>query len=132
MGRKKKPLNELRDGELTRRLDKAFSLFIRQRDTDGNGEGVCSTCGKFGHYSTMDAGHFISRRFTNLRWDERNVHLQCKYCNGYGNGEQFKMARYIDTKYGKGTADLLHELRHKKEPPTKIDKIKMIIKYERK
>jgi hypothetical protein len=44
------------------------------------------------------------------RFDERNAHLQCIYCNDVKSGEQYKMSIYIDKKYGVGTAKLLEDL----------------------
>lgn len=125
-----KPLNKLTDAQLTKKLDKLFSLYIRQRDSDEDGYGNCATCGKNGHYKEMDCGHFIPRGYHSLRWDERNSVLQCAKCNRYRAGEQYLMAQYIDNKYGKGTADLLNELRFKKEAPRRLEKIAMIEKYK--
>ena len=33
-----------------------------------------------------------------------NVKPQCKRCNGFRSGEQFKFARHLDEEYGPGTA----------------------------
>ena len=41
------------------------------------------------------------------RWDETNVHLQCVQCNSFKAGKQYEMGKYIDKKYGEGTADKL-------------------------
>lgn len=86
-------------------LDKAFSLFIRERDTDAQGYGRCCTCGKTIHLKEGHCGHFISRRHLATRWDEENCALQCAGCNLFNQGRQFEFSRYIDKKYGQGTAD---------------------------
>ena len=39
-----------------------------------------------------------------------NVRPQCKSCNGFRSGEQFKFARELDLKYGEGTAMELEQL----------------------
>jgi len=47
----------------------------------------------------MDAGHFIGRRIQVLRYDERNVQPQCRYCNRfglYGQGEQYLFSQALD------------------------------------
>lgn len=71
------------------KLDKEFSLYIRQR-TAVNGKVTCFTCGKVDQWQNMDCGHFMSRRHYATRWDEDNCQVQCKGCNGFRNGEQFK------------------------------------------
>ena len=100
---------------LKAKLDTVFSLYIRKRDSEEDGEGrvgQCITCDQFIPASgqrTGQAGHFISRRYNATRFDERNVHLQCARCNMWGAGEQYKYSIAIDRKYGVGTAEHLHQ-----------------------
>jgi len=68
---------------LIKRVDEAFSLFIRGRDGYR-----CFTCGKtkaiaslFG--MSIQAGHLFSRTNYSTRWDELNTHAQCSGCNSY-------------------------------------------------
>lgn len=89
------------------KLDKAFSLWIRLRDSDDTGHCKCVTCGKIMHYRDAHCGHFISRRHKATRWNEQNCSSQCPYCNTYCQGKQFEFSREIDRRYGKGTADKL-------------------------
>ena len=81
------------------KADKYFSLFIRERDKDK----PCITCGKI--TQEKDCGHFISRRFESVRFDEKNAHGQCIKCNRFQYGNQFQHGVNIDVKYGKGTAE---------------------------
>lgn len=92
---------------LVKKADKAFSEYIRQRYADRNGNVECFTCGKVDHWKSMDAGHFVSRKQYSTRWDEQNVQVQCKSCNIFRYGEQYKFGVQLDAKYGRGTADLL-------------------------
>ena len=87
---------------LTKKLDTVFSLYIRQRDSDENGNGKCCTCPHFAHYKTMDNGHGVTRGDRSTRWDERNAMLQCKRCNMRG-GEQAIFAKVCDERFGEGT-----------------------------
>lgn len=57
---------------LIRNLDTAFSEVILKRDK------CCVLCGKTEH---LAAGHLISRACYAVRWDERNVFVQCRGCN---------------------------------------------------
>ena len=88
------------------KADKYFSMYIRVRDSK---DGICKciTCGTLDSIKNMDAGHFISRRFEATRYDEKNVHAQCRKCNRFQNGNQYEHGIAIDKKYGEGTS---HEL----------------------
>jgi hypothetical protein len=94
---------------LIRKLDKVFSQYIRERDTDVNGFGKCCTSGKVIHKTKGHAGHFISRRFMCTRWDEQNVHLQSAYANTFLAGQQYEYSKFINKKYGDHKADELLE-----------------------
>ena len=91
------------------KLDRLFSEYIRRRDADA-GYCRCVTCGKVQHWKEMDAGHFVPRDRIATRWDERNVHAQCRECNRFRSGQQFGHGRAIDRMYGSGTADRLMAL----------------------
>lgn len=84
-----------------KQLDKIFSKYIRLRDWN-----QCITCGGPGN----QAGHFMSRRFNNTRFNEQNVNCQCYRCNVIFYGEQYKYAQELDLKYGEGTAKKLADL----------------------
>jgi len=84
------------------KLDKAFSTFIRYRDTNAEGYGACWTCGKIIHFKDGHCGHFISRRHKATRWNEQNCGLQllalsrgtCKY----GKFEYEQLSKYYRDK----------------------------------
>ncbi len=115
---------------LKKELDRVFSLFIRQRDSGPDGIAKCSTCDYRARWQEMDAGHYVPRQDMNTRYDEKNVHIQCKSENAFRGGVPEKMAVYIDKKYGAGTAEIL---RAKGKIKTRIDrnKFKIWIKYYR-
>jgi hypothetical protein len=62
-----------------------FSTYVRLRDclkTTGTlTHGICISCGKTVSFEEANAGHFISRRWNELLFDEKNVNLQCVECN---------------------------------------------------
>lgn len=89
---------------LKRKVDKWFSQYIRLRDTDDTGYGRCITCRKTIFWKHGDAGHFRTRGHLTTRWDERNVNLQCKHCNGPMSGMQYEHGCAIDQKFGSGVA----------------------------
>ena len=74
-------------GEYIKEAQSAFNKYVRLRDA-GKGCVSCeSDCGSTSPGGSGDAGHFRSRGSApHLRFDERNVHLQCKRCNRYLSG----------------------------------------------
>lgn len=95
--------------KLKSKLDKLFSLYIRQRHKDFDEFVTCFTCGVKKHWKQMHAGHFQSRKHLTTRWDDVNVQVQCPKCNLFNQGEQYKFGLYLDQKYGEGTSDELHQ-----------------------
>ena len=91
------------------KLDKEFSRYVRMWATDENGYVDCATCSKTYHWTKIQNGHFQSRRFKSTRWDEMNCAPQCPRCNNWGAGEQYKMAQYLDIRFGIGTAEMMEE-----------------------
>lgn len=92
------------------KADKWFSLYIRKRD-EAKG---CITCGRMGE---KDCGHFISRRYDNVRYDERNAHGQCIKCNRFEYGNQFEHGIAIDRIYGEGMAQKIQQKAHVRASP---------------
>lgn len=84
-----------------------FSIFIRLRDTNADGFGFCFTCGKPKFWRDGDAGHGIGRQHKATFLDERNVHFQCKPCNGFEGGAREKYEREVCKRYGPQAWDLL-------------------------
>ena len=95
--------------QAVKKLDEAFSKYIRLRNADAHGTTECWTCGKKDHWKKLQAGHFQSRKHYSTRWNETNVQVQCVGCNVYRYGEQYKFGSLLDIKYGKGTADKLYQ-----------------------
>lgn len=85
--------------------------FIRAEDVIG----VCCTCGTVKSWSRMDAGHYKSRGMggsSGVYFDERNIHLQCKPCNGFEGGRPEEHKQHIIKIYGQDALAEI-ELRHK-------------------
>ena len=73
------------------KIDKPFHEYIRRRDANNNtGYCNCISCGKNIHFTESDAGHFIGRQHLSTRYDERNVHAQCRKCNRFEYGRQYE------------------------------------------
>ena len=84
--------------KLKKVADKVFSKWLRKRDKN-----KCFTCGRFAEH----AGHYVSRAFNSLRYDERNVNAQCVGCNIFRYGNMDVYALNLIKKHGK---DILIDL----------------------
>jgi hypothetical protein len=91
-----------RPAALVKKLDAAFSKFIRERDKGK----PCVTCGKPWE-PTFQCGHFLSRRHMATRWHKENAHGQCPGCNMFEGGRQFEHGLAVDALHGQGKAQEL-------------------------
>lgn len=97
---------------------KAAQLLARISAADDNGYCTCVTCGYTGLYNDyFDGGHFIAKGSSSY-WmlDPRNIHPQCKSCNGngmkFGNKEAAYTLWMID-KYGRDFVDHMQVMKSK-------------------
>jgi len=107
---------------------KLFSIFIRKRDGKGSEYPTCVTCDNRRHWKNMDAGHFISSVHTSIKFDERNVHAQCRNCNGPLGGNLKVYSEFMEKTYGK---EVMAELRRKSHVIIKPDYDAIIERYKR-
>jgi hypothetical protein len=98
--------------QLVAKLDRVFSQFVRLSHADEGGTVECVTCGKLLWWKEAHAGHYISRRHMNTRFDVRNVHPQCCGCNTFRNGQPDEYALYLREKYGDEILEQLNERKH--------------------
>jgi hypothetical protein len=82
------------------KLWKAFSEYIRLRDSDENGFCRCITCGIIRFWKQMDCGHGIGRQHKATKYNEMNNHAQCKKCNGFEGGKREVYKIEMDKRYG--------------------------------
>jgi len=55
----------------------------------------CCSCWCLTHFSKWDAWHFISRSYTAVKFDERDVYAQCRKCNRFQQGCWDKMYEHV-------------------------------------
>lgn len=109
---------------------KIFSEYIRRRDADVDGITSCISCGKIGHWSEFDAGHFIPKS-TGL-WCyflDKAVHPQCKKCNLFLQGNQYEYSLALKKRYGEGIIDEIMSYRKEGFKFSKSDYDAMILDY---
>ena len=116
--------------KLKKDLDKWFSLYIRLRDADDLGFVKCYTSGRYYHYKSLHAGHFMSRKHLSTRWCEINVQPQSIADNLYGQGEQYKFGINLDAQYGKGTSEDLQIKSKQIEKFSRVDYEEKISYYK--
>lgn len=84
---------------------KLFQLKRRLESCNEDGYCACVTCGKVGHYTKMQGGHFIPKGKSSYHaFNDDNVHVQCPGCNLYGMKHGIAAHNYtmfMIEKYGK-------------------------------
>ena len=130
----KKPTNKKAPTrkQIVKKLDDIFSMYIRLSAADEDGNVYCVTSGAFGHWKTMQAGHFYTRGRYPTRWDETNVHVQSVHSNIFLKGDYINYTRFMIDKYGREYVD---ELELKSLSGTKFSTPvlrEMIAEYEEK
>jgi hypothetical protein len=118
-----------RIGNLKKRLDKIFSEYVRLRDSDGLGMGLCCTCGKRLHWKSGDCGHFVPRKNSTCRYDEVNCNLQCRPCNR-GLERNASYAEFIIRNYGEHELRRLKILEHQTKHFSEEELLELIEKYK--
>ena len=98
--------------KLKKKLDTIFSIYIRLRNADDNGNNQCCTCGKIDSWRKLQCGHFVSRKYLATRFHEANCFPQCLSCNIFRYGEQWKFGQFLDRNLGDGIAEELTILGH--------------------
>jgi len=97
--------------QLKNDLDYCFSRIVKMTAADEFGIVTCYTCPNVDHWSmpSMQCGHFISRKETQLRWDFRNARVQCKKCNEILSGNMEVYTKRLEAEH-KGLPDQLREM----------------------
>jgi hypothetical protein len=115
--------------DLVKEADRVFSIYVRTRG-ESSGYNVCYTCNRSFEWQSMDAGHFMARRFLNTRWHPVNVWPQCQECNREKHGNLEVFERKLRAMFGDDAIDGLIELAYVIEKVSEDD-IKQIIKKYR-
>jgi hypothetical protein len=65
----------------------ACSKYVRIRDANMQGYEECYTCGKFGYWKEMQAGHAFGGRGGSVLFDTDIIKPQCYACNCINHGK---------------------------------------------
>lgn len=99
--------------KLIKKLDRIFSKYIRLRESV-DGYVKCYTCGAVMRWQDATVGHFIKRQFLGVRFDERNVKIQCRRCNYFLQGNDSVFAEKLKEEYGENILDVLELEKNKR------------------
>jgi Bacteriophage Lambda NinG protein len=94
-----KPINSVNEQDLSGLINDAdaiFSKYLRMSAADDEGGVACFTCDSWGRWQAKQAGHFVSRACYLLRWDIRNVKVQCHSCNVGKRGNLGEFAKRLE------------------------------------
>ena len=120
--RKYKHLEDKNTQELDRVAWEWFSRYVRLRDSEWSSNGWLGKCISCSHSGVVvtpdgkfvagwDAGHYVTRGNKVVKYDERNVNLQCKFhCNKMLSGNRDKQYPALQEKYGQEVPDELDKL----------------------
>ena len=114
---------------LIKETDRIFSLHIRNRGAtyDYN---HCFTCGAYLPIDELQAGHFISRRYQNVRWHPVNVWPQCNTCNVDKGGNLKVYEQRLKAKFGDLIVDALWDVAHTNGGLSDYEIKKVLDKYK--
>jgi hypothetical protein len=94
--------------ELIAECDTLFSKYIRLFYADKKGNVTCYTCDSILSHTTIQCGHYISRRSYFLRFDERNARPQCEICNCHKHGNLIEYGKRLEEEHN-GITEILYE-----------------------
>ena len=122
MATSSKPKKQKSVAKLREEAAVLLQRLVRMKAADENGIAMCVTCGKKQHFTEMDGGHFISRKWTATKLIEENVHPQCKGCNQYASGKHDDYSLYMVDTYG---IEMVRELNQKKRALCKQNRLEL-------
>jgi len=125
------PMKKKTYAQLKRELDKIFSEYIRLKNSKDL-ICTCYTCGKRANWKEMQAGHYVPRNWLSLRWDERNVHVQCVGCNVFKKGNMDEYSIKLKQQYGARILETLNKEKYRLVKYSALDLRKRIDLYKEK
>jgi len=105
--------------QLKKQLDSIFSVYIRKKYANADGDVACFTCGKVMPWQHIQNGHFISRAYLATRFHEDNCRPQCVGCNVFGGGKPLDFEENLKKELGEQYVEDMKKLRH---TPVKYDR----------
>jgi len=95
---------------LVKKLDALCRKILLKRDAVFGDCFRCISCRKFLPIASGNVGHFIGRKHERVRWDLRNIHLQCVHCNKWKSGNYGEYRRVLLERYGEAVVDWMETI----------------------
>lgn len=109
---------KIRQKQLVKHLDTLCRIIVICRDKR------CVICGST---NRLQCGHFLRRGLYGVRWDLRNVHVQCEFCNNEHESNTDKYHWFMVDTYG---GEVLDELYSKAGQHTKFSREELVQIYK--
>lgn len=108
--------------------DEIFSLYIRLRDSNSNGHGICCSSGRVTDWRNFQAGHYFSREFMFLRFDPTNVHGQSFVDNVNLKGNIPGYREFMINKYGEVyEKDMFERVKQYSKEKEYVDRVQLCL-----
>ena len=85
---------------LIEKLDKLCRQILLIRDARHDHHFQCVSCRRLLPLDTAQVGHFIPRKHFAVRWDLRNINLQCPHCNKWLSGNLVEYRKALIEMHG--------------------------------
>ena len=131
MNRSKKVTAKSSRSKKIARLDAVFSKYIRRRDC-GYKYGRCISCDAVITFDRSDAGHYINRQHMAVRFDENNVHAQCRKCNRFDEGNIQGYRKGLIQRIGEKNTEMLEIKKHNVSHLSEVELDILISLYKQK
>lgn len=116
--------------KLTAKAQKVFNAYIRERDSK-DGFFTCISCFRNMPTDQMDAGHYVPVKGGSfLRFNELNVHGECKRCNGFDEFHLIGYRKHLIMKIGSDAVNWLESNRHQVKKWTRTELNEIITKHK--
>ncbi len=117
---------------LVKDLDAVMSKYVRLSRANKDGMVECYTCNKFFHYKKIQNGHYVSRFYKAVRWNEDNTRPQCMWCNMFKNGDSANFRERLVEEIGPFAVLALEEARKESRKLDREELIKQIASFAEK
>lgn len=97
---RKREKKAMKPSKLKKELDRVFSIYIRRRAADSQGNIRCVCCKRLYPWKEAQNMHYISRANMATRWEVKNCYAGCYGCNIAKNGAYPQFTEYLISTYG--------------------------------
>ena len=112
---------------LIKKLDTLCRKILLKRDLRYGDCFNCISCKRLYPINVAQVGHYISRRHYAVRWDLRNINLQCSHCNYRLSGNPIEYEKTLLEMYGKAEVDWLKTF-YRESPGYSVFDLQQLVK----